>query len=134
MTRDQIRQLLKRWHKVYLYYVGWPHEIWHYLVARFFGLEARIEPGVTWVGPGPRWQLILIALAPAAVGVCPLLISIWQLAHAEPRFVPFWIAMCVASASWLGACGSDLLSAWRFWRDPKQTAIRPIRIRIRRKP
>ena len=128
MHSKQTLPKLTTWRKarqVYLYVICWPHEVFHYLAARLFGLEARIEPGVTRFGCGPRWQLITVALAPAAVGVLPLAFCIWQWTQAEPRWVPFWSLLCLPFIGWYVACGDDFRSALRFWRDPSRSIIGP---------
>lgn len=88
--------LIKRLPVRLVFWLTWPHEVFHYLAARALGLPARFEVGRVIYWPKTNGQRLVVLLAPAVLGLLVLWPS-WQLT---------WL--------WLAGCTGDFLDAWKI--------------------
>ena len=98
---------------------GYVHEIWHYLAARFFGLNATIEPTHVWhETPDAPWKTVVISIAPFLVFTTAFLAVLYfwpryAKTAADHRIWFGWAAICLG---WMGTCLTDLRSLVRFFK------------------
>jgi hypothetical protein len=105
------RALLTRLPARWIYWLAWPHEIWHYLAARLLGLPAQLVPGATLYRPSARWQRILVLLAPAVAGlVFPFGYECLR-AALSGQAVTAGGLLLMALAWWAG-CAGDFIDVW----------------------
>lgn len=92
------------------YLSSWPHEILHYLAAKALGLHAHIEPGLTRYVAKRNWEVFVVLLAPAFVGLLALPFIGWQILDAGSEYFRLlWWVICLMDFLWLIGCAKD------FW-------------------
>ena len=101
----------------FLYWIGLPHEIFHYLAARLLGVKAWIGIGATDIERCTLWKEVVIALAPAVVSLLAMFSCGWQAATAILLPVrAIWSLWLLSSILWFLACGKDFVGVWRLLR------------------
>lgn len=92
------------------------HELCHYLAARLFQMPARLHSYHVTFDPeaAPTWQVVLVLLAPALVGVgAALALTVAAIALDKWLIIP---AAFVAAGCWLLTCLSDIHNVMHFLR------------------
>ncbi|MCI0575929.1 MAG: hypothetical protein L0332_25495 [Chloroflexi bacterium] len=95
------------------------HELCHYSVARLLGVRARLFLTEIRVEPGTRnWQLVVIALAPAAAGVGPLFLAAGYTLFVAETWIGriLGLELTVLFLAWLGCCRLDFRGVWHIVR------------------
>lgn len=97
----------------WVFALAWPHEIWHYLVARWLGLRARLVPAATLFEPAPRWKTALVLAAPATLGLTwPLLwLGAWQWLRGDLAAI-HWGMLALLALAWWSGCAGDVMDLW----------------------
>jgi hypothetical protein len=94
----------------WIYWFAFPHEIWHYVVARALGLRARIVPGVTLFEPAPRWPTVLVLAAPATLGLfVPVMMHMALQAAAGNAALVDWPLLALSMLGWWAGCVGDFM-------------------------
>ncbi len=112
------RVKLPRFLQQFFDWLSYGHEIWHYLPARLFGAQARMEPTRTYYeGELDDWQVLVIITGPILVGlVGAALTAIFWPANpwTRAKLAVFW-------AGWFLAARDDfrhaVLEIKQMWRS-----------------
>jgi len=99
--------------------VGWLHEGCHYIAACLVDLDVvSIGPIETNVETGAPWQMLIISLAPAWVGLVGTvgMIVLGLRAPTDPQRTIFGLFSSLG-VSWLLACRYDLQDAWNILKQ-----------------